>query len=76
MQIIPPESARTFKLMIMTGSKKYSPVGTKAQSRVGLDFCADSWFLESNGKMVQLGFSLITTKGKRMRISTIELWFF
>jgi hypothetical protein len=21
--------------------------------------CADSWFLESNGKMVQLGFSLI-----------------
>jgi hypothetical protein len=27
---------------------------------VQLGFCADSWFLESNGKMVQLGFSLIT----------------
>jgi hypothetical protein len=24
---------------------------------------ADSWFLESNGKMVQLGFSLIICKG-------------
>ena len=30
-QIIPPEPARTCKLMRMTGSKKYSPVGTKAQ---------------------------------------------
>jgi hypothetical protein len=28
-QIIPSEPARTFKLMRMTGSKKYSPVGTK-----------------------------------------------
>ena len=37
-QIIPPEPARTCKLMRMTGSKKYSPVGTKAQPRVGLDF--------------------------------------
>jgi hypothetical protein len=30
-------SFRTCKLMHMTGSKKYSPVGTKTQSRVGLD---------------------------------------
>ncbi len=37
-QIIPPEPARTCKLMRMSGSKKYSPVGTKAQPRVGLDF--------------------------------------
>ena len=37
-QIIPPEPPRTCKLMRMTGSKKYSPVGTKAQPRVGLDF--------------------------------------
>jgi hypothetical protein len=36
-QIIPPEPARTCQLMYMTGSKKYSPVGTKAQPRVGLD---------------------------------------
>jgi hypothetical protein len=28
-QSIPPEPARTFKLMRMTGSKKYSPVGKK-----------------------------------------------
>ena len=35
---IPPEPVRTCKLMRMTGSKKYSPVGTKAQPRVGLDF--------------------------------------
>jgi hypothetical protein len=73
--IIPPEPSRTCTLMRMTGSKKYSPVGTKAQPRVGLDFlsekiplhhftfgfqkpgiCADSWFLESNGKMVQWDF--------------------
>jgi hypothetical protein len=26
--------------------------------------CADSWFLESNGKMVQWDFSLISTRGK------------
>jgi len=37
-QVIPPEAGRTCKLIHMTGSKKYSPVGTKAQSRVGLDF--------------------------------------
>jgi hypothetical protein len=59
--------------MRMTGSKKYRPVGTKAQPVWGSIFdqrksqlhhftigfqkpgiCADSWFLESNGKMVQL----------------------
>ncbi len=39
--IIPPEPARTCKLMRMTGSKKYSPVGTKAQLRVGLDFLSE-----------------------------------
>ncbi len=27
--------------------------------------CADSWFLESNGKMVQLGFSLIKNRAPR-----------
>jgi hypothetical protein len=36
--IIPPEPARTCKLMGMTGSKKYSPVGTKAQPVWGLIF--------------------------------------
>ena len=67
--------------MRMTGSKKYSPVGTKAQPVWGSIFdqrksqlhhftigfqkqgiCADSLFLESNGKMVQLGFSLIKNR--------------
>jgi hypothetical protein len=69
--------------MRMTGSKKYSPVGTKAQPVWGSIFdqrksqfhhftiafqkpgiCADSWFLECNGKMVQLGFSLIKNRQK------------
>jgi hypothetical protein len=78
-QIIPPEPGRTCKLMRMTGSKQYSPVGTKPSPVWGSIFdqgksqlhhftiafqkpgiCADSWFLESSGKMVQLGFSLIT----------------
>jgi hypothetical protein len=27
------------------------------------EICADSWFLESNSKMVQLGFSLISWEG-------------
>ncbi len=37
-------------------------VYTKDLTSVGriLSACADSWFLESNGKMVQLGFSLIS----------------
>jgi hypothetical protein len=30
-----------------------------------LGICADSWFLESNGKMVQLGFSLINQPKRR-----------
>ncbi len=36
--------------------------------------CTDSWFLESNGKMVQLGFSLINlsvTMTERLRIMAL-----
>ncbi len=51
---------------------------------VGLDFwsekipiasfyCADSWFLESNGKMVQLGFSLIKNRAPQTKCH--EYWF-
>jgi hypothetical protein len=31
--------------------------------------CADSWFLESNDKMVQLGFSLITISLRSLSLS-------
>jgi hypothetical protein len=34
--------------------------------------CADSWFLESNGKMVQLGFSLITGTGGGRAVSSLR----
>jgi hypothetical protein len=70
--------ARTCKLMHMTGSKMYSPVGKKPspvwgsiynQRKIPLHLltigfqkpgiCADSWFLESNGKKVQWDYSLI-----------------
>jgi hypothetical protein len=36
------------------------PLDSRNQESVEPGICTDSWFLESNGKMVQLGFSLIT----------------
>ncbi len=51
----------------MTGSKKYRPVVTKAQPRVGFDFLSEKIihtqipeFWNPMVKMVELGFSLIT----------------
>ncbi len=37
-QIIPPDPARTCKLMRMTGSKKYSPVGKNSPAPCGARF--------------------------------------
>ncbi len=35
--------------------------------------CADSWFLESNGKMVQLGFSLIKNRDPRVQFPCLQI---